>query len=123
MYGHPNKGKQQGTTMKTSVSIAAVLALLAAPMLANAAAAPTAAKAPAAKAVYCQDKVTHKRISCKAAPMAAKPAAAMTAAKPAGAMMAAKPATAAKPAKVATAKTVGKKCGNSHIAADKTCHK
>ena len=119
MYAHPNKGKQQGTTMKTSLSIAAVLAILAAPVLANAAPAATAAMAPAAKAkaVYCMDKATHKRISCKAAPVAAKPAVAAMAAKPATTAMA------AKPAKVAAAKTVGKKCGNSHIAADKTCHK
>ncbi len=95
--------------MKTSLAIAAVFALLASPVLANAAA--MATTAPKAKAVYCTDKVTHKRISCKTpAPM-----------------MAAKPATAAKPGKTHTAmakgKPAGKKCGDSHIAADKTCHK
>jgi len=113
--------------MKTSLMIAAVVALMAAPVLASADTAP-AAKPAVAKQTYCTDSKTHKRISCKAKPsamaMAAKPAAkpmSAMAAKPAGgsAMMAAKPAT--KMAAAAPGK--GKKCGKGYIATNKVCHK
>ena len=107
--------------MKTALSIAVILALGASPVL--------------AKAVYCQDPTTHKRISCKAAP--AKAAMAAPATKPAKtSMFAKKPATTAMAAPVAKPTAMaasgltasgkphkGIKCGNSYIAANKVCHK
>ena len=112
--------------MKTVLSIAVILALGASPVL--------------AKAAYCKDPTTHKRISCKVAPAAATPAKAeMTApaAKPAKiSMFARKPAAtamaapAAKPTAMAASGLTasgkphkGIKCGNSYIAANKVCHK
>jgi len=114
--------------MKTSLTIAAVVCILAVPVLANAAdTAAMSAKPVAAKQTYCTDSKTHKRISCKAKPaagamMSAKPAGAMSAMKPAAkpsAMMAAKPAS--KSAMAAPGK--GKKCGKGYIATNKVCHK
>ena len=103
--------------MKTALSssvVAAILALGASPVL--------------AKATYCQDPSTHKRISCKAAPAAAAMAApvAAPAAKPSlmSKMTAKKPAAATTTAMAAPAAGhKGKKCGNSYIAMSKTCHK
>lgn len=112
--------------MKSALTIAIVLALGASPVL--------------AKATYCKDPTTHKRISCK---VAAAPAAAAAPAKAAMAAPAAKPAKhsffAKKPAMATTAPAptamaasgltaIGKphkgiKCGNSYIAANKVCHK
>ena len=109
----------------------------------------TPSAAPAkAKAAYCQDATTHKRISCKTAaasargvaPAAAAPA--VPAKKPS--MMAAfmkpkaaastpaptpmqSPAPTSSPAAMATGGaphcTKGKVCGHSCIAPDKICHK
>ena len=117
MTGDPRKGKQQGTTMKTALSLAVLIALGASPVL--------------AKATYCKDPTTHKHISCKVAATpvpAAKPAKhSLFAKKPATDAMA---APAAKPTAMAASGLTasgkphkGIKCGNSYIAANKVCHK
>ena len=95
-----------------------------------------------AKATYCQDLTTHKRISCKTAPVTAAPAtmapaAAAPAKKPSmfSGLMKPKPATtsdavalsASSSAAMATGGaphcTKGKVCGHSCIAMAKVCHK
>lgn len=71
-----------------------------------------------ATSTYCQDPVTHKRISCKTAPTPTTPTN-----KPAThtSPMASTPM--APPAATATSAHKGKKCGNSYIAQNKECHK
>ena len=71
-----------------------------------------------AKATYCMDPTTHKRISCKTAPPRTQVAQAAT---PAAAAPPTVAAASAPPAPAGEHK--GKKCGRSYIAANKTCHK
>jgi hypothetical protein len=88
------------TFVRAGIGVAMALALSAGPAM--------------AKATYCMDPTTHKRISCTTAPPSTKAA---RAAVPAG------PVPAGPTANAATGPHKGKKCGKSYIAADKTCHK
>ncbi len=109
--------------MKAHYALAALLAVtLSAPLSGFA-----ADKAPA-KAAKPASAMAGKGMKCGDSYIAAGKTCSKTAAKPAMAAAPMKPVMAAKPAartRVAAAKPAGKgvKCGNSYIAAGKTCHK